>query len=122
MNRCYPDLNIEVINGGIISAISRQELIFLITTLVDYDLDILITYDGINDTGQMLYYEARPDFPYNYRIMEEAWSHYVEGKKYSLWKALFNRSSILSMIWPERFGNTNILNKVEPATLKRYPL
>jgi lysophospholipase L1-like esterase len=117
----YPESDIEVLNGGIISAISRQELIFLTTTLVDYDLDILIIYDGINDSGQMLYYERRPNFPYNYRMIEEAWTQYVTGRRSPLWRQILSRSAILKSIWPENFGDTNILDRVTATELIEEP-
>jgi hypothetical protein len=112
-----PHGDIEVINAGIISAISRQELIFLITTLVNYDLDMLVTYDGINDTGQMLYYEKRPNFPYNYRVKEIAWDQYVAGKRDSIWKEVLSRSAAFNWLWPKEFGEAKILDKVNPRTL-----
>ncbi len=113
----YPKSDIEVINGGIISAISRQELIFLITTLVDYELDMIIVYDGINDSGQMLYYEKRPNFPYNYRIMEEAWNQYVAGRREPIWRQILRRSKILKSLWPEKFGSSEILERVTSQEL-----
>ena len=113
--------NIEVINAGIISAISRQELIFLITTLVDHDIDILITYDGINDSGQMLYYERRPNFPYNYRVIEKAWDQYVGGMKGPLWKQILSRSTILARIWPKKFSQSAFLYRVSAAELLNKP-
>lgn len=112
-----PHVDIEVINAGIISAISRQELIFLITTLVDYDLDMLVTYDGINDTGQMLYYEKRPNFPYNYRVKEIAWEQYVAGKRDPIWEEVLSRSAAFNWLWPKKFGESKILDRVDPRTL-----
>lgn len=117
LNSQFPQKRIEVINGGIISAISRQELIFLLTTLVDYQLDILITYDGINDSGQMLYYEKRPNFPYNFRVMENAWDQYVTHRKDSAWRIFFDRSAILKWLWPQEFGERRILNTIPASEL-----
>ncbi len=115
LNAKYPQKRIEVINGGIISAISRQELIFLLTTVVDYEPDILIIYDGINDSGQMVYYEKRLNFPYNFRVMETAWDQYVTHRKDSVWRLLLDRSAILKWLWPQEFGDGRILNTL-PAT------
>ena len=108
----YPDVDFEVINAGITSAIARQELVLLITTVVDYQPDILVVYDGINDSGQMLYYEDRPHFPYNYRATEAAWWEYVQGRSESLWKLLGHRSAILERLFPSRFGKRSVLNPV----------
>ncbi len=66
LNARFPGAAVEVINAGIISAIARQQLIHLITSVVDYNVDIVVNYDGINDSGQMLYFEHRPNYPYNF--------------------------------------------------------
>lgn len=113
----FPMANVEVINAGIISAISRQELIYLITTLVDYDLDMLIVYDGINDSGQMLYYERRPNFPYNYSVMEHAWIQYTTAHTQSVWQHFVSRSAILSKILRKTGAQSNYLNPVSAEKL-----
>ncbi len=114
----FPHLDIEVINAGIISAISRQELIFLLTTLVDYELDMLIVYDGINDTGQMLYYEKRPNFPYNYKVMEDAWKKFVSERRDSLWRLILTRSTIVRRLWPDEYTDDVILEKIPAEQLQ----
>ncbi len=113
----FPDTNIEIINAGIISAISRQELVYLITTLVDYDLDILIIYDGINDSGQMLYYERRPNFPYNYNVMERAWSQFTTDKTQPIWQTIINRSSILSRLLQNTKTHDSLINPLPAKDL-----
>ncbi|MFC1661603.1 hypothetical protein ACFL3S_09155 [Gemmatimonadota bacterium] len=117
LHTAHPDLEFEVINAGIIAAISRQELVFLITTVVDYAPDILVVYDGINDSGQMLYYEDRPDFPYTYRVTEAAWEEYVEGRTDPLWRLLLHRSKILERIFPNRFGARSVLHPIPAQRL-----
>ena len=121
LREAYPDVDFEVINAGVISAISRQQLILLITTVVDYQPDMLVVYDGINDSGQMLYYEDRPNFPYNYRAVEAAWWEYVEGRSESLWKLLPHRSAILERLFPQRFGKRSVLNPVPAERLVDDP-
>lgn len=116
----YPGIDIEVINAGITSGISRQSLVQLITSLVDYHLDLLVVYDGINDSGQMLYYEKRPNFPYNYRVKELAWDQYMAGKRDSLWEELFRRSAIINHFWPDLYGDSSILNKVNVQSLIKF--
>jgi hypothetical protein len=113
----YPGRNIEVINAGIISAISRQELILLITTLVDYELDILVIYDGINDSGQMLYFERRPNFPYHYGALENAWSEYLSGIRGPAWKQIMSRSAIAQTLWPSRFTLPYVPNRALPEEI-----
>ena len=117
LNRRFPQSDIEVINAGITSAISRQELIYLITTLVDYEPDMLIVYDGINDSGQMLYYERRPDFPYNFSVMERAWAQYATAKTESVWQHIVSRSAILSNFLGKTGTQGDLLNPVSAKVL-----
>jgi hypothetical protein len=117
LQAAHPELEFEVINAGIIGAISRQELVFLITTIVDYAPDILVVYDGINDSGQMLYYEDRPNFPYTYRVTEAAWEEYVEGRTEPLWRLVLHRSRILSRLFPGRFGARSVLRPIPAQRL-----
>jgi hypothetical protein len=120
-NERHSAADIEVINGGIISAISRQELVFLLTTLADYHLDFLVVYDGLNDSGQMLYYERRPNFPHNYRVVEQAWHEYVSSKKVPLWREMLNRRAILRAWSPETFGPASVLDRVTAHDLIQDP-
>lgn len=99
----YPDRDIEVINAGIISAISGQELVQLVTELVDFDLDLVVVYDGINDSGQMLYFEHRPNFPYFFGALEGAWSGYLEDRRASLLRLFMSRSALAGFLWPDLF-------------------
>jgi len=116
-----PDVDIEVINAGITSSISRQALVHLITTLVDYDLDLLVIYDGINDSGQMVYYEERPNFPYNYRVKEVAWDQYVARKRDPIWQEILRRSAIVNRFWPNMFGESEILKKANVQSMIKFP-
>ena len=116
-----PGVDIEVINAGITSSISRQALVHLITALVDYNLDLLVVYDGINDSGQMLHYEERPNFPYNYRVKELAWEQYVSGKRDPIWKEILRRSAIVNRFWPTMFGESPILKKADVGSLIKHP-
>lgn len=45
----HPELDFEVINGGIGSANSETELLFVKNTLLGFEPDLIIIYDGMND-------------------------------------------------------------------------
>jgi len=117
----FPDLHVEVISAGIVSAISRQELIYLITTVVDYDIDVLVVYDGVNDSGQMLYYEHRMNYPYNFSVMENAWKQYVESQRGSLWRYLLSHSVVMSRLFPDAFGYAYHANSLDARRLIEEP-
>lgn len=112
----YPNKDIEVINAGIVSAIARQELVHFLLTVVDYEPDILITYDGINDTGIMLHFEHRYNFPYNWHVMETAWNRFMLDYKEPWWKLILSRSEIVQKIFPQ-FAAQKALNKKLPFEL-----
>ena len=97
LRRQYPGRDIEVINAGIQSCVSRQSIVQLLVTVVDYHPDIVILYDGGNDIGLPLTYESRPNFPYNFQTMEEAWDLYREEHRASLWRIALERSYLFRM-------------------------
>ncbi len=88
----YPGRDIEVINAGIQSCTARQSLVQLVTTVVDYQPNIVVLYDGMNDLGLPMTYESRPNFPYNFQNMEEAWDLYRREHREPLWKIALERS------------------------------
>lgn len=94
----YPGRDIEVINAGIASAVSRQSLVQLFLTVVDYHPDIVILYDGGNDIGLPLTYESRPNFPYNFQTMEEAWNLYRDEHRMPLWRVALERSNVYRVV------------------------
>jgi lysophospholipase L1-like esterase len=94
----YPGRDIEVITAGIQSCVSRQSLAQLLFTVVDYHPDIVILYDGGNDLGLPLTYESRPNFPYNFQTMEEAWDLYRAERQDSLWHLALERSNVYRLI------------------------
>jgi lysophospholipase L1-like esterase len=105
LRKAYPGRDIEVINAGIQSSVSRQSLVQLLLTVVDYHPDIVILYDGGNDLGLPLTYESRPNFPYNFQTMEEAWDLYRQEREDSLPKVLLHRSHIYRLLSP-RFSKS----------------
>jgi lysophospholipase L1-like esterase len=103
LQRRYPGRDIEVINAGIQSSVSRQSVVQLVTTVVDYHPDIVILYDGGNDIGLPFTYESRPNFPYNFQTMEEAWDTYRQERRASLLRIAWERSYLARAI-RERFS------------------
>ena len=92
LRKTYPGRDIEVINAGIVSCISRQSIAHLIFTVVDYHPDIVILYDGANDLFLPMTYESRPNFPYNFQTLEEAWDAHREAYEAPLAGLLVSRS------------------------------
>lgn len=90
----HPGMDIEVINAGIISCVSRQSIVFLLFTVLEYQPDIVVLYDGANDIGNVQVYESRPNFPYNYQSMEEAWEAYRSQNTSPLWEVVLSRSRV----------------------------
>ena len=98
LRKQYPGRDIEVINAGIQSCVSRQSLVELLTTVVDYHPDIVILYDGGNDLGLPLTYESRANFPYNFQTMQEAWDLYRAERQQPLWRLALDRSNLYRLI------------------------
>ncbi|MCP5111289.1 MAG: hypothetical protein GY953_10680, partial [bacterium] len=94
----YPDRDIEVINAGIQSCVSRQSIAHLVFTVLGYQPDIVILYDGVNDLGLPLTYESRANIPYNFHVMEEAWELY-RGERRSSWpRLILDRSHLYAAL------------------------
>ncbi len=87
-----PGRDIEVINAGIQSSVSRQTVAQLLFTVVEYDPDLVILYDGFNDLMLPLNYESRPNFPYNFQTLEAAWEEYRDNRRAPLWRLVLDRS------------------------------
>jgi len=94
----YPGRDIEVINAGIQSCVSRQSIAQLLFTVVDYHPDIVILYDGVNDLGLPLTYESRANFPYNFQTMQEAWDLYRRERQQPLWRLALERSNLYRLV------------------------
>ena len=99
----YPGRDIEAINAGIQSCVSRQSMAHFLFTVVDYEPDVVMLYDGVNDLGLPLTYDSRPNYPYNFQTMVEAWDAYRATAQAPLWEVLLNRSRLYAA-WRARFG------------------
>ena len=78
--------NVKVYNWGVVSYVSGQELSLLLHTVVNYEPDAVIVYDGANDIYQPYYYDPRPGYPYNFLIVEVGLSR------------IENRASIIELV------------------------
>ena len=87
-----PGLDIEVINAGIQSSVSRQAVAQLLFTVVEYDPDLVIFYDGFNDLMLPLNYESRANFPHNFQALEAGWEEYRDNRRAPLWRLVLDRS------------------------------
>ena len=116
----YPGRDIEVINAGIQSCVSRQSLAELLFTVVDYHPDIVILYDGGKDLDMPLAYESRPNFPYNFQTMQEAWDQYRAEKEQFLWKVVLQRSNLYRLIYSRLHPNERHFTPTADAPLKEH--
>ena len=99
----YPGRNIEVINAGIQSCVSRQSIAQFLFTVRDYQPDVVILYDGVNDIGLPLTYESRTNYPYNFQTMQEAWDAYRDDSQAPVLNVLLSRSRLYAAL-RARFG------------------
>ncbi|MBI4719322.1 MAG: hypothetical protein HY763_16120 [Planctomycetes bacterium] len=60
----------RVYNCGVIASVSAQELARIVFQLADYQPDLIVMYNGGNDTLEPLDYDPRPGYPYNYFLYE----------------------------------------------------
>ena len=62
--------NVRVVNYGVISQNSSQELAHLIYHVMDSEPDLVVFYDGGNDIMDPLLYDPRPGYPFNFLAYE----------------------------------------------------
>lgn len=62
--------DVRVYNWGVPAYISGQELSLLTHTVLDYDPDVVIVYDGANDIYYPYFGDPRPDYPYLFMEQE----------------------------------------------------
>ena len=70
-----PDATIsyEVVNAGMTGYVSTQELILLVTQVIDFHPYIVIVLDGYNDCLVPLSLDDRLSYPYGFKTLEAAW-------------------------------------------------
>jgi hypothetical protein len=103
----HPGRDIEVINGGIVSCVSRQSVAELLFTVSSYQPDIVILYDGYNDLFLPITYESRPNFPYNFQTMEDAWNSWRDDSEAPLWRVVLSRSYVFNLFARTASANTS---------------
>ncbi|MEO5356923.1 MAG: SGNH/GDSL hydrolase family protein [Nitrospirae bacterium YQR-1] len=87
---------IRVINCGIVSAVSDQELALLLYKVVDLKPDIVIVFDGFNDVYTPQYYEPRIGYPFNFVTHEQTFNRVID--KLSSFDKLISASMLAARI------------------------
>jgi hypothetical protein len=106
LRSAMPGRDIEVIDGGIVSAVSRQSVAQLVFTVAPYQPGMVILYDGYNDLFLPITYESRPNFPYNFQTMEDAWNAWRDDRQEPLWRVVLLRSYVFNLFSRAAPANT----------------
>ncbi|MCM8790655.1 MAG: hypothetical protein NC938_03035 [Candidatus Omnitrophica bacterium] len=111
----------EVINAGLASAISAQELVLIVTELIDLKPDMVVIFDGFNDIVGSVINDRRPNYPWRFEMIEKALK--VSPTKLFLNKRLKNfRLTKLIMNRLEEKRKAESINKLSsnPAGVDAY--
>ncbi|RJP21642.1 MAG: hypothetical protein C4527_23405 [Candidatus Omnitrophota bacterium] len=73
LQKKYAPAQVQVINTGITGIISDQELILIVETLIDFNPDAVIVFDGYNDCLIPASFEQRLGYPFKFKELELAW-------------------------------------------------
>ncbi|MBT6395743.1 MAG: SGNH/GDSL hydrolase family protein [Nitrospinaceae bacterium] len=98
--------HVKVYNWGVASVVSGQELSTLIHTAVDYQPDLVIAYDGLNDIfSKYADYDPRPGYPTNF-IPYEVGLRLIAGRwtLEEMTLAVFRKSHIVRKIFFVHLG------------------
>jgi hypothetical protein len=106
LRKAMPGRDVEVINGGIVSAVSRQSVAELVFSVAPYEPDVVILYDGYNDLFLPITYESRPNFPYNFQTMDDAWNAWRDDRQAPLWRVILSRSYVFNLLSRAAPANT----------------
>jgi len=108
--------HVQVYNFGVISTVSSQELMTIVTTFFDLKPDLIIQYDGANDLYHPLYYDPRPGYPYDFMVYEMSPLLYPE--KMSALKFLIYKNPFIRFI-AERYFPNYYMNQFLPLASVR---
>lgn len=99
---------VRVLNYGVISQNSSQELAHLVFHVLDSEPDIVVIYDGGNDIMDPVLYDPRPGFPFNFLAYENN-VLFKDTGEYPLLSLLAYGSEMLRHLFRpyffEKFGN-----------------
>ena len=103
---------VRVLNYGVISQNSSQELAHLVFHILDSEPDLVVMYDGGNDIMDPLLYDPRPGYPFNFLAYENN-VLFKDVKEYP-WAALMAYGSemfrhLFRGYFFEKFGNFSAL-------------
>jgi len=104
-------LNVNVYNFGVTSAVSSQELMTIVTEVIDLSPDLIIQYDGVNDIYHPLYYDPRPGYTYDFMAYET--SPLLYPKSFSALKYVIYKSYVIRFI-AERLFPSQYMNQFLP--------
>ena len=99
---------VAVYNFGVISFISEQELSLLVHTVVDYEPDLVIVYDGGNDVYIPFSYDPRPGYPHNFITYEE---RYLRG---------FGESASFASSLATLLDKSHLINRIFRPSILSY--
>ena len=96
-----------VYNYGVVSFISRQEMLLLLIEVLEAKPDLVIVYDGGNDIYQPFFGDPRPGYPYNWATFEAGFAlatntaGFRQTVSWALRKSALLRSQLDSLVFKE---------------------
>ena len=95
--------HVKVYNFGAISSNSGQELSRVVHELVDLKPDLIIMYNGANDLMHPLYSDPRPNYPFNFMLIENHPLFQSSIQEYPLLDLSLYSSGILRKLFSQYF-------------------
>jgi len=103
-----PEANgtVRVINASGESYNTRQSLALLLMTVIDYDPDLIVVFQGTDSLMYPATYESRPGYPFNFetraQLMEALRTH---TDSVGLWARMLDQSAIVRWFHPKLVAN-----------------
>jgi lysophospholipase L1-like esterase len=81
LQKKFPDHRIEVINAAVTGYVTYQHTAYILTSLLDFEPDVFLFFDGIND---------------HYTVNDSP-EYYYAGNPYQFWKSRLQRPSVWNL-------------------------
>jgi len=90
---------VRVYNWGVVSYVSGQELALILHKAVDYNPDLVVVYDGGNDTIHPFGYDPRPGYPFNWVAYEAGLGALGKGGVKQVMRSLAVSSKLITYLF-----------------------
>jgi len=95
--------NVKCYNYGVVSSVSKQELVRLTLEVSELEADLVIMYNGANDIFSPVSLDPRPGYPFNFIVYEKNPLLHRKRKAYPALDLFLYGSNVARIVAPNYF-------------------